>query len=332
MLPARDDEVIVATYNVEALFDTEKATGTLDHEYLPTGHYAWTEEKLAKKIANLARVIRSINSGRGPDLLALNEVENRGIVTRLRDEGLADLGYSTIVHFETECMYGLDNALLSRFSTIGTPALHSVNLPGTDASKRARGILEATFDVHGVALTVFVNHWPAGGGTTVSKRRYIARQLRGHIERRLAETPDAEIMVLGDFNATTDEDAFGDKGLRASSDADAVVAGGSAVYDTRDGSHPEQATHFTRPYPYTGPTGEWRALDHVFVSRGLLDQRGLSWVAGSTRTHRPDFLLDDDGAPRAFFERGVSPRQQDLDRTGFSDHLPVVTRLRRHAE
>ena len=37
----------------------------------------------------------------------------------------------------------------------------------------------------------------------------------------------------------------------------------------------------------------------------------------------------DDGTPRQFHERGVKPRKQDLETTGFSDHLPVVTRLRR---
>lgn len=329
---AGDDEVIVATYNVEALFDTTKDRGTLDHDYLPDGHYAWDEPKLAQKIANVARVVRSINAGRGPDVLALNEVENRGVVARLRDDGLAGLGYDTLVHFETECVYGLDNAILSRFPVIGTPALHSVNLPSTDAARRARGILAATFDVHGIALTLFVNHWPAGSGRTASQRRYIARQLRTHIERRIAEDPAAEVMVLGDFNATRDEDAFGGAGLQASSDADAVVAGrsGAMVYDTRPSdAAAEAASHFTRPYPYTGSDGEWRALDHIFVSRGLLDDQGLTWIPGSTQTHRPEFALAADGTPRAFFERGVSPRSHDLARSGFSDHLPVVTRLRR---
>ena len=329
---AADDEVIVATYNVEALFDTTKDTGTLDHDYLPDGHYAWDEPKLAQKISNLARVVRGINAGKGPDLLALNEVENRGVVSRLRDEGLAGLGYTTLVHFETECVYGLDNAILSRFALVGEPQLHSVNLPVTDASRRARGLLEATFDVHGVALTVFVNHWPAGAGRTASQRTYIARQLRAQIERRLTENADAEVMVLGDFNATRDDDAFGPRGLRASADARAVVAGdpGATVYDTRPAeAGDEAASHFTRPYPYTGPDGEWKALDHIFVSRGLLDDHGLSWIPGSTQTYRPDFALADDGTPRTFFERGVAPRRQDLARTGFSDHLPVVTRLRR---
>src|SRR5688572_28453662 len=90
--PAADDEIIVATYNVEALFDCEKDHEKRDHDYLPDGHYAWNEDKLARKIQNIGRVLRMINAGRGPDILALNEVENKGVVLRLRDEALAELG------------------------------------------------------------------------------------------------------------------------------------------------------------------------------------------------------------------------------------------------
>jgi hypothetical protein len=89
-------------------------------------------------------------------------------------------------------------------------------------------------------------------------------------------------------------------------------------------------THFTRRPPYDGPDGEWNVLDQIFVSQGLLREDALlSWVRGSTAIVCEDFMLAADGTPRAFFERGVKPREQVLERTGFSDHLPVITRLRR---
>ncbi len=321
-----EDEIIVATYNVEALFDCQKDHEKEDHDYLPHGFYAWNEEKLARKIDNLGKVLRTINGGRGPDILALNEVENRGIVLRLRDDALGDLGYETVVHLDTDCVYGLDNAILSRFALVGEPRLHSVSV------RRARGILEATFDVHGVPLTLFVNHWPAGAGRPAGQRLDVARQLRELVERRLHDAPGVEIMVLGDFNATTDEEAFGKRGLRTTRDPSCLVGPDrtATVFDTRAEDAPSSgATHFTRPYPYTGDTGEWNALDHIFVSAGLLDNEGLTWVVGSTQVVRADFMLAEDGTPRTFFERGIKPRNQDLERVGFSDHLPVVTCLRR---
>ncbi len=324
--PAREDEIVVATYNVEALFDCEKDHEKEDHDWLPHGHYAWTEEKLTAKLRNIGRVLREINAGRGPDILALNEVENRGIVTRLRDEVLGDLGYDVVVHLDTDCAYGLDNAILSRFPLVGEPRLHDL------AARRTRGILEATLDVRGVSLTLFVNHWPAGAGRSEGQRVDAARRLRAIVERRMNESPGAEIMILGDFNATTEEDAFGPRGLRVSADRASVAspAPTATVCDTRDrDAGVDSATHFTRKYPYDGHVGEWNALDHVFVTAGLLDTDGLSWVPGSTQVFRADFMLADDGTPRTFFERGVKPRNQDLERAGFSDHLPVVTRLRR---
>lgn len=329
-----DEEVLVATYNVEALFDTEKDHEKQDHEYLPTGYYAWDESKLSRKLENLGRVVRAMNAGRGPDLLALNEVENAGIVTRFRDEYLKDLGYETIVHLDTECIYGLDNAILSRFPLVEPARVHSVNSFRTEASRRARDILEATFDVHGVPLTIFVNHWPAGEGRTAAQRMDIGRQLRAHVERRLETAPYGAVMVMGDFNATRDEDSFGRRGLHASSDAERVIDQDASVilYDTRaPDSGAEAATHFTRAWPYTGADGEWKALDHIFVTAGLLasESSSLTWVDGSTVVFRPPFLLAEDGTPRTFFERGVKPRDQDLERVGFSDHLPIVTRLRR---
>ena len=81
----RPDDIVVATYNVEALFDCKKEPGKLDHDYLPQGFYAWTEERLARKLENLGRVLRSVNEGRGPDILALQEVETREVVERLVD-------------------------------------------------------------------------------------------------------------------------------------------------------------------------------------------------------------------------------------------------------
>ncbi len=344
--PAGPDEILVATWNVEALFDTKKDVGTLDDEYLPHGWYAWNEEKLARKIANLGRVIRAIGGGRGPDVLALQEVENLGIVERLRDEALGELGYTTLAHFDTEDLHGLDNALLSRFPTVAMPALHETSRFGIDRDRLPRGILEATLDVRGVHLLVFVNHWPAGPKAE-GQRMHVASVLRKLIDARMKADPGAEVVALGDFNVGPSDRALGDRGLCATIDEGVARtrAGGVGLYNTmaagaeatdvhalerlvKDTPRTGLGTHFTRPPPYTGPDGEWNAFDQIFVSSGLLDDAGLTWVRGSTRVLRLEVMLEADGTPRGFFERGVKPRHQDLARTGFSDHLPVVTRLR----
>jgi endonuclease/exonuclease/phosphatase family metal-dependent hydrolase len=226
-----------------------------------------------------------------------------------------------------------------------------MHVAGTAAERRPRGILEVVLDVAGIPLTLFVNHWPAGQDARVrSQRRYIARCLRELIEERLRQDPAVELIVLGDFNVSPGDEAFGAAGLAASARPDEVAAGaGAKVYNTLAhlaervtgesvdslprlqaalAKHGELlGTHHTRAWPYSGPEAEWNAFDQIFVAPGLLDRVGLTWIPGSTQVLRQDFMLTA-GSPRPFFEPGVDPRKQEMDRVGYSDHLPLVTRLR----
>ena len=75
-----DDTLVVAFWNLENLFDTIDDPEKNDKEWLPHGEKEWTEERLDKKFYNLARVIRSMNSNNGPDLLGVCEVENQAVL------------------------------------------------------------------------------------------------------------------------------------------------------------------------------------------------------------------------------------------------------------
>jgi endonuclease/exonuclease/phosphatase family metal-dependent hydrolase len=353
--PTQNGEVMIASYNVENLFDTVKDPSTKDEQFFPEGQYNWTEPKLAKKIENLGKAIRSMNGGKGPDILAMNEVEHAAIVKRLRDDALSDLGYETVVHLDTEDKRGIDNAILSRYPQIGSAKLHTVHHPDDPLWKeeKTRGILEATFDVKGVPLTVFVNHWPASDwGKRREQRQDVARQLREIISAKLAEDPDREILVLGDFNASPGEAAFGKDGLAATGDRDAVrdKKPGAVVYNTiaclaeqlaleskekryDDLGEVEKLLkdHGDRIGTHYDPSKKrWNGFDQIFVSRGLLDKKGLSWREGSTQIHRSPFLIDPDGHPRSTFDEALPYAKQTPEKIGISDHLPLVARLVHH--
>jgi hypothetical protein len=279
-------------------------------------------------------------------------VEHKAIVTRLRDEALADLGYQTVVHLDTEDKRGIDNAILSRHPLIGEPKLHTVHHPDQPLWKdeKTRGILEATFDVGGVALTVFVNHWPASDWDKRKKQRIdVARQLREIIDAKLAADPDAEIMVLGDFNASPGEAAFGPEGLGATGDADSVRKKKAPLYNTvaclaeqlalEKGKSYHQLSEVEALLEAHGPAigthwdswkKRWNTYDQLFVSRGLLDQKGLSWIQGSTQIARPTVALGEDGRPRSTFPSESNYPQQTPDQIGVSDHLALVARIRLH--
>jgi endonuclease/exonuclease/phosphatase family metal-dependent hydrolase len=365
--PSAKNELMVASYNIENLFDTlpdatvkdgtqlsaggvppppMTSAGFAAHQFTPDGDYKWTDAKLAKNLANLGQSIRSMNGGKGPDILALNEVENASVVAKLRDEALGDLGYTTLCHLDTEDKRGIDNAILSKHPMIGEPELHTVHKPGDPLWKdqKTRGILEATFDVGGTPLTVLVNHWPAGLSWKERElqREDVGKQLRAIIEAKLAIDPDAEIIALGDFNANPTETG---KGLGASGDPESVKGKKAPVYGTlacladqllaakgkapsrslaavdallkSDG--PAMGTH------YDSWSKKWNALDQIFVSRGLLDDQGLSWVPGSTQIAR-SATISEGGKPRSTFP-SEKYGEHTVESIGVSDHYPLVARL-----
>ena len=76
-------KICVAFYNVENLFDTVDDPGIDDAEFLPDGKNHWTTDKYHTKIANIAKVIKAMNDGNGPDILGLAEVENMHVMKDL---------------------------------------------------------------------------------------------------------------------------------------------------------------------------------------------------------------------------------------------------------
>ena len=65
------NDLFVAFYNVENLFDTTDDPGIDDAEFLPTAKNPWTNDKYKTKVSNIARVIRTMNDGDGADIVGL---------------------------------------------------------------------------------------------------------------------------------------------------------------------------------------------------------------------------------------------------------------------
>ena len=162
--------VTIMTFNVENLFDAEDDPGKNDPAYLPltakqsAAHKAfcepievprwrsecleldWNESAVDFKLRQLAEAILQVNDGRGPDIIALQEVENASILTRLSRDYLQAAGYGEVVLIEGRDLRGIDVAFLSRLPLAGEPRLHPFEVTGfPDRAGDTRGILEATF-------------------------------------------------------------------------------------------------------------------------------------------------------------------------------------------
>jgi endonuclease/exonuclease/phosphatase family metal-dependent hydrolase len=286
--------VEVLSYNVENLFD-DRDSGL---EYPEFRGPRWGGERYAAKLAALARAIRSSCAG-GPDLVALQEVENERALADLGDRHLAGLGYQHLV-FVPQPGAATGVAFLSRLPVLRVRAL-AVGSAGGSSPEEAplRHILEIEVECRGQRLRVLNNHWKSkteGVERTASGRKAAAEVLARRVGRILAEEPAADLLALGDFNLNLEElqSWSREAGLHDPWVEVPPERRGSAVF-----------------------RGEWQTPDHVLLAPGLLDREGFSCPRGGFRVVRPGFLLEQrTGFPRRFAAGGAS------------DHLPLLLRLR----
>jgi predicted extracellular nuclease len=314
-LPSLADEICVASWNVENLFDTEDDPSVeLDEEFTPTSPKQWTPERLDIKLKNLASIIGKMHDGRGPDVLGLCEIENRKVVEMLVAK-LAPMGRQyEIVHQDSPSDRGIDTALIydAKVFDLVDHSFHFVDADKTrdivEAQLRRKG---AGNDAH--PLYVFVNHWPSRGNDEW-QRIMAATVLRKRLDAILADDPQADIVMVGDFNDEPRNVSI-EKFLRAARDRAGLTDGD--LYNTT--AHIAADDKGTYVY-----NNRWELIDHIIVSPGLVDERGYRWKEGSSRT--ADF-------PEVFFHprwKDAIPRpsrsyaRTRFHKDGYSDHLAVM--------
>jgi predicted extracellular nuclease len=156
---------------------------------------------------------------------------------------------------------------------------------------------------------VFVNHWPSrrDGARSVPKRMTAARVVREAVDEVLRADPDAQVLIMGDFNDTP-LDRSVQEGLGAACDATADASLFALMcmgQPSGNGSYNYQ--------------GEWSYLDQMVVSRALLAKVA---EAKAYWDERLQFRH-----PR----NGRSPDKTyagDDYKGGYSDHLPIYLRLK----
>lgn len=308
---------VFLSYNVCNLFDDTR-DGTEYPEYDPS-RGGWTTDDYRQKLDRVGRAIAGAVPG-GPDFAALMEIENDRVLEDLRSGPLRDLGYLR------GCTFPEDTApvrvgVLSRF-----PILEARGHIPASAGFPQRGILEVVPELGGLRLHVFVCHFKSkseGAQATETSRILAAQTLRGRIAEIMDADPDAEILVLGDLNENADEfERIGERYPTALMPAGEPGASeGLAVTGSRDPGMYGREPIFHSPWlddpPHPGSylyRDRWETLDHVLVTRGLLDGRGLT--SGAFGVVRSDYLLSADGSPVR----------------DYSDHLPVYIRIDRAKE
>lgn len=352
----QDRTFTVMAYNVENLFDADEVSLYADFPVTGESPHRWTPEKKARKLASIIAVLKSVDNGKGPDVIVLNEIEvdhtpdstvsisdfiaqNRGtdyrkllrsdmpaalrgapaeawLAKALEDEGL--VGYRVVLgEVQDPAKESIRNVILSRFPIRATRQHRTLD---------SRAIIEARLDLGGRSLYIFANHWKSGAGSPAAERTRMqnAGVLRERLDEILGETPNAEIIIAGDLNSQYNQSLRNpympetalEDVLRSQGDPWKLRAEGGADLYNL-WYDAEPKDRRTDEF-----RGEWGTLIQMIISRGLADGKGLEYVGGSFGSiSLPGVNVQaSNGLPWSWTNYGPG--------AGLSDHLPVVARFR----
>lgn len=297
--------------NCENLFDCQHDSLKNDTEFLPEAGRKWTKSKYWHKLDQITKEIVACGGDTAtfplPDLIALCEVENDSVMRDLtKRSALHNAGYEYFIT-DSPDERGIDVALLyHRFSF--APLNHrSIRIRLVEGMRPTRDILYVSgLILSGDTLHIFVVHAPSRyGGERQSQnfRMAVAEQLCMAIDSVRAVSPQANIIVTGDFNDGANNASLTVYRERAS-------LHNATAYAT--GTHGAKGTYHYK--------GKWESIDHVLVSSPLLSHVAEAFVFDAP------FLLSEEKR-----YGGVKPRRTypsyNYDSGGFSDHLPLVVRF-----
>ena len=342
----KNDSIVIMTWNAQALFDGTE-TGNEYDEYRESA--LWSKEKYTGRLSAIAKAVDGME--RGPDVIAIQEVESADVLTDLAAR-LSARGYGW-THFAGLPGMSLGLGILSRFPLTGTKA-HAVMVDG-DAAPRP--MLEARITPGGSAgnggdIALFVCHWKSklgGEDATESVRRASARIVLRRIRELAGTEPELPVIIMGDLNENHDE--FYRRGgavisaLLPDDPRSAELAGFYHMAEGEDGlapdepqkdfivlckSKPPAARYFPdqvltlySPWSHELRNGSyyyknaWETIDHFLLTAPLFDGTGWEFEHCTVVDTAP--FTTAAGFPSAYNPRTGS---------GLSDHLPLLLFLK----
>lgn len=314
----KDTSYYITFYNVENLFHPSDDSLTLDDDFTPNGLYHWSYKKYYRKINNIAKVLIAMGKGHPPAVVGLAEIECEQVLKDLCYRSpLQRLGYR-YVHYDSPDRRGVDVALLYRDSLIRV--LDERKIPIVfpfEPSARNRDVLYVQLALpEEDTLHVLVNHWTSrygGYAATIPKRNYYADRVRLVVDSILVDHPQANILLMGDFNDYPTDESL-EKHLRArhidlQNDRDTLF---NLMYffvnQNNVGSHKHEDF--------------WGYLDQLIVSSAFLKgENGLHIKDNQPHIFKDDFLFvpDEKYGGVKNYRTFLGPRYIG----GYSDHLPV---------
>lgn len=292
--------------NCENLFDYHDDEGKDDAEYLPEATRHWTKKRYWRKLNNIAQELLSTSDEGIPDLIALCEVENDSVLHDLTHRSLLrNAGYEYLMTSSPD-LRGIDVALLYSPFSFAPIRSYPLRVTPIKGMRPTRDILYVCGEtVSGDTLHVFVVHLPSRyGGERYSRpfRQAATDRLCQSLDSITSLNPEAQILIAGDFNDGAESPA-----LRQ-------ICQHGILNLTKD-AKAQNGVRGTYRYK-----GEWESIDHILGSLYIYNKVDTAFI------HSLKFLLEDEKLYGGFRPRRTynGMRYQP----GYSDHLPLVVRLR----
>jgi predicted extracellular nuclease len=316
------DQLRLAFYNVENLFDTINDPLTNDDEFTPAGMRGWYFSRYLDKLDHIYKTITAIGEWDPPAVVGFCEIENRGVLYDLvAKTPFVKNGYE-IIHQDSPDKRGIDVGLIYHpkfFKPIRFKAIR-VDI-SKDSSSTTRDILYVCGKIFKTdTVHIFINHWPSrSGGQAKSEARRIvaASTLRLYVDSIFLNNPRANIVIMGDFN---DEpgDASLYETLRAKEDT--VPKNQSDLFNG-------MYSFFKKEIGTEKFQDHWHCLDQVIMSYSLLDKKNKVLMS-SPQIFRASWLVEPD--EKYLGDRPFRTYAGPKYLGGYSDHLPVYVDLIRN--
>ena len=299
-------------WNVENLFDDQEDDRLqgADREY--DRWFASDPAALHLKMGNLSKALIEMNSGRGPDIIALAEVESQRAAELLRDAlnsrlSESSLHYSNVLFKDPHGGRNIATAIITRLPVKGNR---------TQLHGRRLRILEGHIEVNGHDLVVLATHWTSRvTDKTGSQRAKYGDQVYGAFNAMYHSNPQVDFLICGDFNDPPDAPSVTEH-LHAGGDREFRESNGiPRLLDLFAGKDANLfGTHYFQ--------GKWYIFDQIVVSPGLLDNRG--WSCNPASAQVVNSLVRPGDKQRRAWHFGNSHTHDH----GYSDHFPVTVRLK----
>ncbi|MCP5064253.1 MAG: endonuclease/exonuclease/phosphatase family protein [Ignavibacteriae bacterium] len=317
-VPIDQELFYVANYNIENLFDTKDDVNKKDEWFTPSSEINWTDKRLAQKNKNLAKVIKFMNNGNGPDILGIQEVEHKELLDDLIQNYLDKNKYKSVC-FESPDRRGIDNGLIynsNMFKVVSTDAIN-VTLPH---NKVTRDILHVELESKATSesIHVFVNHWPSrreGLKKSEKNRLAAARVLKKATNSILKVNTNSNIIILGDFND-----------LPSNISISEVLEAKEVFCDRTNNKDLYNLTYkkFKEGQGTYRYKDHWNMLDQIIISKGLLDRKNIDYVCNSFEIIKPEFVIQKSGKYKGTSMPTYGGRKY---LGGYSDHFAVGARF-----